>query len=111
MPTLVQPTPIYRDPSRQAETKSTPAIPARSLWSRLGTKLLFPITCHPQMDGQTKVENWIPHVEFSFNRVFNSTTSYSPFELAYGFNLVPPLDLFPLPIMRNCVNGEGLSKA
>ncbi|RDX91288.1 hypothetical protein CR513_26752, partial [Mucuna pruriens] len=26
----------------------------RSLWSRLGIKLLFSTTCHPQMDGKTK---------------------------------------------------------
>ena len=27
------------------------------LWGKLGTKLLFSTTCHPQMDGQTKVVN------------------------------------------------------
>ncbi|RDX87481.1 Retrovirus-related Pol polyprotein from transposon 17.6, partial [Mucuna pruriens] len=43
--------------------------------------------------------------------VFNSTTSYSSFELAYGFNPLFSLDLFPLPILPNCVNEEGLSKA
>ncbi|RDX65706.1 hypothetical protein CR513_55618, partial [Mucuna pruriens] len=54
---------------------------------------------------------WIPHVAFSYNKVFNSTTSYSPFELTYGFNPFSPLDLFPLPKMPNCVNDEWLSKA
>ena len=29
----------------------------RTLWGKLGTKLLFSTTCHPQMDGQTKVVN------------------------------------------------------
>jgi hypothetical protein len=30
----------------------------RSLWNKLGTKLLFSTTCHhPQMDGQTEVVN------------------------------------------------------
>ncbi|RDY05948.1 hypothetical protein CR513_10148, partial [Mucuna pruriens] len=43
--------------------------------------------------------------------VIKSTTSYSPFEFAYGFNPFSPLDLFPLPIMPHCVNDEGLSKA
>ncbi|RDX86283.1 Tf2-9, partial [Mucuna pruriens] len=73
----------------------------RSLWSKLGTKLFHYTTCHPQMDGQIKV---IPHVEFAYNRVFNSTTSYSPFELTYGFNPLSLLELFPLPLMPNCVN-------
>ncbi|RDX97462.1 Retrovirus-related Pol polyprotein from transposon 17.6, partial [Mucuna pruriens] len=65
---------------------------------------------------QTKVslrdwEDWIACMEFAYNRVFNSTTSYSPFELDYSFNPLSPLDLFPLPILPNCVNDEGFSKA
>ena len=78
----------------------------RTLWGKLGTKLLFSTTCHPQTDGQTKVvnrtlgtllrtvlkknlKNWevcLPHIEFAYNRVVHSTTSYSPFEVVYGFN-------------------------
>ncbi|RDX73842.1 hypothetical protein CR513_46489, partial [Mucuna pruriens] len=57
----------------------------RSLWSRLRKKLLFSTTCHSQTNGQTK-ENWIPHIEFTYIRVFNSTTSYSLFELVCSFN-------------------------
>ncbi|RDX69770.1 hypothetical protein CR513_51072, partial [Mucuna pruriens] len=69
----------------------------RSLWSRLESKLLYSIACHSQTDGQTKV--------------FNTTTSYLPFELAYSFNPLSSLYLFPLPVVPNCANDEGLSKA
>jgi len=31
----------------------------KMLWGKLGTKLLFSITCHPQMDDQTEVVNRI----------------------------------------------------
>ncbi|XP_073038070.1 LOW QUALITY PROTEIN: uncharacterized protein [Primulina eburnea] len=89
----------------------------KTLWAKLGTKLLFSTTCHPQTDGQTEVvnrtlgtllrailkknlknwENCLPFVEFAYNRCVHSTTSYSPFEIVYGFNPLTPLDLMSLP--------------
>jgi hypothetical protein len=89
----------------------------RILWFKLGTKLLFSTTCHPQTDGQTEVVNrtlstmlrtilktnlklWekcLPHIEFAYNRSVHSTTKVSPFQVVYGFNARAPIDLLPLP--------------
>ncbi|XP_031126079.1 uncharacterized protein LOC116028495 [Ipomoea triloba] len=87
----------------------------RVLWAKIGTKLLFSTTCHPQTDGQTEVVNrtlsqllrsvisknlksWeecLPHVEFAYNHAIHSTTNMSPFEVVYGFNPLSPIDLLP----------------
>jgi hypothetical protein len=89
----------------------------RTLWLKLGTKLLFSTTCHPQTDGQTEVVNltlstmlraifkynlklWeecLSHIKFAYNRSVHSTTKLSPFQVVYGFNSRTPIDLLPLP--------------
>jgi len=103
----------------------------RTLWSRLGIKLSFSTSCHPQTDGRTEVVNrslatllrillkgnhkswdeYLPHMEFAYNRVVHSTTKLSPFEVVYGFNPLTTLDLLPLPTSFDFVHKEGVSKS
>jgi hypothetical protein len=93
-----------------------PSYFCRTLWAKLGTKLLFSTTYHPQTNGQTEVVNWmlstmlrvilkknikiwkdcLPHVEFIYNRLLYSTTKMYPFEIIYGFLPRALVDLMPL---------------
>ena len=76
----------------------------KTLWTKLGTKILFSTTCHPQTNGQTEIVNrtlstmlrailkknikmWeecLPHIEFAYNRSLHSTTKMCPFQIVYG---------------------------
>ena len=90
----------------------------KTLWAKLGTKLLFSTTYQPQTNRQTEVvnrilstllhtmiprnlKNWkecLSHVEFAYNRSVHSTTNHLSFEVVYGYNPLTPLDLILLSI-------------
>ena len=80
----------------------------------------FSSSHHLQTDGQTEVVNrslgsllrskvgehpkqWdlvLPQAEFAYNRSANRTTRKTPFEVVYGRNPITPLDLMPLPMLK-----------
>lgn len=102
----------------------------KTLWGKLGTRLLFSTTCHPRTDGKTETVNrtlfallraiisknirtWedcLRHVEFGYNRSMHSATKLTTFQVVYGFNPLSPLDLLDLPLKEQA-NLDGIQKA
>ena len=56
-------------------------------------------------------DEYLPHIEFAYNRVVHKTTNISPFEVVYGFNPLTLLDLLPLPNPQEFMHKEGVTKA
>jgi len=85
----------------------------KTLWRKLGTKLLFSMTCHPQTEVVNRalssllravihknLKSWdtcLPIVEFAYNRSMHGATKFSPFEVVYGFHPYVPMDLVHIP--------------
>lgn len=88
----------------------------KTLWSKLGTKLVFSTSYYPQIDGQTEVTNralgtllrtivsrhlkdWdlkLTHTEFAYNQSSSATIGHSLFEVVYKVNPLAPIELISL---------------
>jgi hypothetical protein len=55
-------------------------------------------------------DDFLPHVEFAYNRAVHSTTQMCPFEVVYGFKPITPFDLLPLPLHEHA-NMEASKRA
>ncbi|XP_031287923.1 uncharacterized protein LOC116146645 [Pistacia vera] len=54
-------------------------------------------------------EKCLPHIEFAYNGTVHSTSSFSPFEIVYGFNALTHVDILPLPTNEHA-NLDGKKK-
>jgi len=56
-------------------------------------------------------DDYLPHIEFAYNRVVHKTTKMSPFEVVYEFNPLTPADLIRLQNTHDFLHKDGVSKA
>ena len=56
-------------------------------------------------------ESLLPHIEFAYNRVVNSTTAHTPFKGVYRFNPLTPYDLLPILVLDEILCKDGFEKA
>ena len=86
-----------------------------TLEKKMGTKLKYGTTCHPQTDGRMEVTNrtlgtllrvlvksnvkaldlLLPQAEFAYKTTPRKAPGLSPFKVVYGVNPLSPLDLVP----------------
>jgi hypothetical protein len=55
-------------------------------------------------------EEWLPHVEFAYNRVVHFITQLCPFEVVCGFKPLALIDLLSLPLQERS-NMDALKRA
>jgi len=56
-------------------------------------------------------ENLLPHIEFAYNRVVNSTIAHTPFAVVYRFNPLTPFDLLPILVFDEVLCQDGFENA
>ena len=56
-------------------------------------------------------DEYLPRVEFAYNREVHKTTRQSPFEVVYGFSPLTLLDLIPFPLDTSFIHKEGVSRS